>query len=100
MIEREYRYPDTDEAIEANAWVEIAQERADEMLCCLPPERWEGPAFAVGEPLNHMDDGRAVHDCVVEVDGKFYSKPYPVRNFDPALFVKQVKTQLAAEGSI
>ena len=87
------QYPHTDAEVKENQWEPITQERADDLLCCLPPARWSGCAFAVGEPLTHMHDGRAVHDCVVEVDGRFYHKPVPLVDFDPERFFEEVCEQ-------
>lgn len=90
-----YKYPHTAAEVAANEWEEITEETATWLLECLPPAARSGPAFAVGETLDHMDDGRPVHTVVVKVDGKFYSKPWPLGEFNAAVLVHLVRRQLA-----
>lgn len=35
-------------------WIEVTEERFDEMLGCLPPEIMTGLGFLVGEPSDHV----------------------------------------------
>lgn len=91
------QYPHTDAEVAATTWEEITKDRYHGLLGCLPPARWSGKAFAVGEPLCHMNDGRVVHEvCVGPVDGKFYSKPFPLVVFDPKAFIEEIKAQAVA----
>ncbi len=94
----QFVYPHTDAEVAANAWEEIPHERAMSLLGCVPPAKWVQHAFAVGEPLCHMDDGRVIHTVVVEVGGKHYAKPYPLASFDDVLMQCEIRRQLADEG--
>ena len=94
-MKHEFQYPKNNAEINANRWVEITLERYDDLLGCVPPARWIGKAFAVGEPMNDTDDGRVVHRaCVGPIDGKYYTKPYPLVAFDPAVFINEIENQL------
>lgn len=93
MIDHPFQYPHTDAEVAANPWVEIDAKRAMYFLEVLPPARWKDRAFAVGEPLCHLNDGRIVHRVVVEVGNKSYTKPYPIEGFDPMLFACEVRRQ-------
>ena len=90
-----FKYPKNFHEVAANLWEEISREHYIQMLECLPPARRSNKAFAVGEPLNHMTNGKVVHTvCIGPVeDGKFYSKPYPLDEFDPKNFREQIFNQ-------
>lgn len=58
-------------------WIEVTEERYDEMLGVLPPEIMTGLGFLVGEPSDHMTcsvTGRlaANYQPFVQICGKFY----------------------------
>lgn len=89
-----FKYPHTDNELRANWWEEVSAEEYDDMLGCVPPIRRSGPAFLVGECLCGMNDGREVYQAYVEVDERFFKKPKPLNEFDPAAFVAEVRQQL------
>lgn len=61
------------EALELD-WQEVSQERYDEMLNVLPPIRWQGSAFLVGEPVDHdPETGRATYDGFIKIDGHCFA---------------------------
>lgn len=86
-------YPHTDEEVAANRWMEITEERYDDLLGCVPPARRCGEAFAVGEAKNHMNDGRVVHLMCICVYGDYWAKPYPIDAFDEDKFHDEVVKQ-------
>lgn len=97
-----YKYPSTRALVAGNEWEEVSYERYMEMLEILPPERMEGGAFLVGEPLNHLTDesgprGEAigVFDAYVELDGRYFHRPEPVDRFDPERYRSEVRSQIA-----
>lgn len=55
---------------------EVSQERYDEMLGCLPPERMASGGFLVGEPVTHGKDlsGHfgALYELYFTEAGKYY----------------------------
>lgn len=52
---------------------EVTEERFDEMLCVLPPERMASNAFLVGEPVDHDRWGSPRFDLFFRNAGRFYS---------------------------
>lgn len=89
----QHEYPHNLREISENEWEEITEERYYDLLGCVPPEWQEGYAFAVGEPLCHMTNGEAVHECCIEIDGQFYSKPFPVSQFNADAFKQEIALQ-------
>ena len=63
---------------------EVTEERYDEMLGALPPERMTGNAFLVGEPMDHNGEGcRARYELYFTHEGKyFYGGLATVKDFE------------------
>jgi hypothetical protein len=92
---RLYEYPHDMAEVKANEWEEVTYEHFNEMLCCLPPEKMEGPAFAVGEPSSHLNDtGEATFDCYIQIGNRYFGKhPLPLSMFDVERFKREVAEQ-------
>jgi len=76
-------------------WIECSEKDYMYGLEVLPPKRWDGMAFMIGEPLTYGKEG-AIFDAFVKVDGKCYSRPAYVSGFDEDKYVQQVKVCLEA----
>ncbi len=64
-------------------WVPTTEEMYDEQLCCLPPERWVGSAFLVGEPADHNSAGEAVFTCFRrDSDGNYMCMNMTIAEFE------------------
>jgi hypothetical protein len=93
-----HEYPHSLEQVAENDWMPITETDADYLLNCLPPARWKGNAFAVGEPLCHLyDTGEVCYTMVCKVDEQSYFKPYPITLFSPIRFTNEIKEQLAKQ---
>jgi hypothetical protein len=90
-----YEYPHTQAEIDENDWEQISEEDYWYFLEVLPPAHQQGLAFAVGEALTHMNDGRVVYRTCIELDGKFWSKPWPSDAFDLDAIVADIRRQTA-----
>jgi len=61
------------DAINASLSIEeVTEERYDEMLCVLPPERMRGGAFLMGEPFDHNGNGEPRFYYFFAKDGRYY----------------------------
>lgn len=95
---RPHEYPKTREEIEENGWEEVTEERYNDLLGCVPPARMNGGAFAVGEALcqldgDYSDKNKTVYNCLVHVDGRYFSKPNTLDRFNPPRFRNEVREQ-------
>lgn len=59
-------------------WVQVSEERYDEMLGVLPPAVMTGFGFLVGEPMDHNSQGRPRFSAFVQAGGNFYEAREPM----------------------
>lgn len=60
-------------------WEDTDKETYDSMLNCLPPARWIGGAFLVGEPMDHHAiTGRARFSAFKQEGEKYYASNRPL----------------------
>jgi hypothetical protein len=86
MIKRDHN-PDT-----RTSWTEATEKEYDYALGVLPPIRWDGSAFMMGE-CETGDERGAIYAAFVESGGRFFGKLEPIRNFDPARYKKEIRQQ-------
>jgi len=89
------QYPHTVEELAANPWEEIAESRYHAMLGAVPPLRWHGQAFALGELLCSLDDGREVASMFVQVGGRFWTRPDVLADFDERRYMAEILRQVS-----
>lgn len=53
--------------------VEINEATYMDQLGCLPPHKWQGSYFEVGEPHHHDNKGRAIHRACWIEEGNYYT---------------------------
>lgn len=75
-----------------NEWQEETEERYNDMLEALPPIRWKGTAFMVGECLTHTRAG-ALYEAHMEIDGHYFYRPTPLRDFNPTEYAREVRAK-------
>jgi hypothetical protein len=76
------------------AWTETTETAYDDQLGCLPPIRWKSRAFMVGECFTHREsDGASMYAAFMEVDGRFFGRIVALKEFDPAAFLSEIKSQ-------
>lgn len=88
------KYPRTQEQLQAWHWTEIDEDKYMWLLECVPPRRWVGPAFAVGEPMCDMDDGTTLYEICVRCDNRYFKKIGSL-DFDPHQMCSEIRKQLA-----
>jgi hypothetical protein len=84
------------EAQLAKCWEKTTQEEYTEMLEVLPPARWKGNAFLVGEPLTHSTEG-VIYEAYARVNGRYYTRPALLQSFNPDQYEKQIHIQFQGE---
>ena len=75
-----------------NEWQEGTVERYEDMLGAVPPIRWKGTAFMVGECLTHTRAG-ALYEAHIEIDGRYFYRPAPLRDFNPTEYKREVRAK-------
>ena len=53
-------------------WIEITEDRYEEMLGVLPPALWLADGFLVGEPMDHNEHGQPRYSAFLRFGGKHY----------------------------
>ncbi len=81
---------------DSEPWEQTTAENYEYMLEVLPPIRWKGKAFMVGEMLTTGKAG-SIYDAFVQVGKHFYCRPAPLNSFDPTQYAAQVKAQFATK---
>jgi len=61
-----------DKSFMAKEGQEVEYEVYTDMLCCLPPHRWERGAFLVGEPYSYNKDGEFTYSCFQQRNESYY----------------------------
>lgn len=76
----------------ADLWQEETEQEFGEMLDVLPPARMKDNAFMVGECVTHSAAG-PIHDAHVRVNGRYFWRPAPLRQFSPALYTAEIRAR-------
>jgi len=71
-------------ASDPDSWHATTFERADELLCALPP-MFIPHGFVVMEPIRHDDRGRAVYLCVVRSCGNMWVRELAIEDTPAAV---------------
>lgn len=59
-------------------FIEVSEERYDEMLGVLPPVAWIDKGFLVGEPWRHNEAGNPMFAPLMHVGGRYYEGTEPI----------------------
>jgi hypothetical protein len=71
-------------------WREISLDGYYRLLESVPPIRLKDNAFLCGECMTHTLHG-AIYEAVVQVDGRYFSRPAYLQTFDPEAFTREVR---------
>jgi len=76
-------------------WEEETAEQYEEMLEVLPPLRMDGTAFVISEMLIHSQvvGVHGLYDAHIEVDGRYFHRPAPLKSFDPLQYEREVNSK-------
>jgi hypothetical protein len=88
------KYPHTEAELKEHKWEETTEDHYYDMLGAVPPFLRSGSAFAVGEGLCQLNDGTEVNTMFIVVDGRYYTKPDKIKDFDAKKYTEQVRHQL------
>lgn len=72
----------------ADLWQEETAEQYEEMLEVLPPERWDGDAFMVGERVTGN-----LFNAHIKVDDRYFWRPADIYQFNPAKYRREIRAK-------
>ncbi len=75
-----------------STWSETTEDWYYQMLEVLPPERWNGCAFMVGEPMTTGPRG-FVHSAYAKIGDRFFCKDDYLIDFDDKRYKQEIKEQ-------
>ena len=70
-------------------WLRTSEEDYYQMLECLPPIRWTGKCFMVGECMTSTRDGD-IYECFIQVNNKYYKRPALIDTFSPSDYLAEI----------
>lgn len=63
-------------------WVEICEEEYNYFLECVPPRRFNGSWFLVGEAQTQLNNGKNIYLCCKEENSRYYCKYMTLEKYD------------------
>jgi hypothetical protein len=81
-----------------SGWIETDEAGYMDALEVLPPRRWQGNAFFVGECHSYDYDKRdEVYAAFTSVNKRFFARYATLRDFNPAAYESEIRAQFAIE---
>lgn len=74
-------------------WEEETEEEYEYGLEVLPPIRWKGNAFMVGECICDWEKGKGdLYYAHTQVENRYFFRPAPLLEFNPGKYVSEIRS--------